>query len=333
MQSTAPGKIILSGEHAVVHGSPAIAMAVNRYAKTTVKKHDSEHVLFNLLDLSYHKSMTIKALKKLKARLKTDYKKFQEGDFSIREVIKRPFELSQYAFSTLLEKLQISDKGIHLQTESDIPIGCGMGSSAASTLSVIHAIGHFYNLNLDKKNYIKLALETENLQHGKSSGVDLQISLDGGCIRYQQGDTQKLALPTFPLYLVNTGKPESTSGESIESCRSYFEDKGLLAAFQTATDAVQASITRDHYADFQRAIKENHQLLNNIGVVPDPVNQFIQTIEAHGGAAKVCGAGACRGAHAGVTLIAMDEDPTQLCQDHGYQCESITGDNLGLQIT
>ncbi len=333
MQASAPGKIILTGEHAVVYGAPAIAMAVNRYAKTTVKQHHSEQILFNLMDLSYHKSMTVNALKKLKSRLKTDYKKFQEGQFSIRDVIKRPFELSQYAFSTLLEKLQINDRGLHLETESTIPIGCGMGSSAASTLSVIHAISHFHNLNLDKKNYIKLALETENLQHGKSSGIDLQISLEGGCIRYQQGESQASTLPEFTLYVVNTGKPESTSGECIEHCRKKLENTRLLNDFEAVTNSIDNAIVNKNFPLFQKAIQENHKLLTHIDVVPHSVQQFIATIENNGGTAKICGAGACRGSQAGIVLIAMKESPSELCQSFNYQCEAIEGDSVGLQIT
>lgn len=334
MQALAPGKIILTGEHAVLYGSPAIAMAINCYAKTSINKHQDNHVLFSLLDLSYHKSMTIKGLKKLKQRLKDDYQKFQQGEFSIREVIKRPFELSQYAVSSLLEKFQHIDDGVQVKTESDIPIGCGMGSSAATTLSMLHAVNLYYQLNLEKQQYLNLALETENLQHGKSSGLDLHISLHGGCLRYHNGEFSPQKLPQFPLYIVNTGKPESSTGECVSHCKKFFDDDpNLSQQFHQVADQLQTSLEYNNFDGFKTAIKNNHQLLCQLGIVPAPITTFIEAIEATGNAAKICGAGACRGDKAGIVLIASDENPTQLCNQYGYECQQIEGDEYGLQIS
>src|SRR3989344_4590821 len=92
----APGKLIISGEHAVVHGAPALAMAVQQYATTTVSRHLASSILFDLFNLKYKKSHTIERLRKIKHRLQNAYLEFQNGHCQIREVLEKPFELLQY---------------------------------------------------------------------------------------------------------------------------------------------------------------------------------------------------------------------------------------------
>jgi mevalonate kinase len=53
MKVYAPGKLILSGEHAVLYGQPALAMAVNRYATATVTKQMLPQISFHLSDLAH----------------------------------------------------------------------------------------------------------------------------------------------------------------------------------------------------------------------------------------------------------------------------------------
>ena len=333
MESIAPGKLILSGEHAVVHGNPAIAMAVDRYASTTVGQEESDLVSFNLFDLKYHKSMTLHSLKKLKTRLKEDFSAFKKGEFGIKEVIKRPFELSQYALSSIFEKLTMQQKsGLHLTSHSQIPIGCGMGSSAATILTTLHAIAQYHKLHLSPEKILELALDAENMQHGKSSGLDLQTSLYGGCILLHDEGIKKLPLLQGPLFLINTGKPEATTGECVEACQSHFVDPGLCAAFRECTERLELALRNNDRQDIKEIFQTNQTLLERIGVIPASVKQFIQqlTIEQNT-AVKLCGAGTIRGEKAGVLLAICDEAPQALCQQYGYQWEAIKGEAHGLR--
>ena len=85
----APGKLIISGEHAVVYGAPAIVMAVNRYATTSIYQKDSSGIAFDILHSTYQKARPISLLRKLKHRLEGDYDQFLKGDKGIKDVIKK----------------------------------------------------------------------------------------------------------------------------------------------------------------------------------------------------------------------------------------------------
>jgi mevalonate kinase len=330
-KAIAPGKLILSGEHAVVYGQPALAMAVNRYAQAWVSEQQGRLIAFDLLNLKYHKSMTMKALREVKRQVQQRYDGFLRGEGHIRDVLKLPIELSQYAFTHLLETLnhQLSD-GVKLSSHSDIPIGCGMGSSAAMILCVMHAIAEHQGLKLTLENYLERARETENMQHGRSSGVDVQVSLRGGCLRFQQGEFVERALPTMPLYIVNTGKPTSSTGECVAAVAPYMQDNTLLADFASITQAMDEAIAQQSLVAMQTSIRENHRLLTHIGVVPTRVQEFILAMEQAGHAAKICGAGAVAGEHAGIVLIVAEEKPQEICHRFGYELEEVQGDARGL---
>ncbi len=330
----APGKLILSGEHAVVHGAPALALAVNRFAKTTVTPSTPAHIGFELKNLPYHASMTVGALKQLKQKLKDRYHAFNQGEMGIRDVLKLPFELSQYAVSKLLgEKHEHTEQGMHVTTESTVPMGCGMGSSAAMIVSMLHAIASYQGMDFDEEHYFQQAVDAENLQHGRSSGLDIRVALRGGCIHYHQGLCTPRPLPSMPLYLINTGKPLSNTGECVTKTSEIFmHDPKLISTFTSVTDAMENALLSNDLPAFMHAIRENHRLLVKLGVVPSRIQQLIQALNEAGFAAKICGAGAISGEHAGIVLVVADKPPTALCEQLGYQLENVQAETKGVHL-
>jgi mevalonate kinase len=208
MRAIAPGKLILSGEHAVVYGRPALAMAIDRCAQSVITLGADDLVSFNLLDLKESDSFTLRALGDLKTRVQRNYQLFLKGELGIRDVLHKPIELFEYAFITLLDGLHLKfSDGVNIQTQSNIPIGCGMGSSAATILSLLRGIGHYFRVEFRPDWFLKYSLEAEKLQHGFPSGVDSFISLNGGCALFQNGKATSVPLPRLAMYLVNTGTP------------------------------------------------------------------------------------------------------------------------------
>ncbi len=303
----APGKLILSGEHSVVSGAPAIALAINRYARTTITQSETrQSVLFNLLNIQHQGALSRDKLRSLKDRIKNGYQSFLKGEKGIRDVLEKPFELLQYTASNVLEKLGIqSEVGVEIKTESDIPMGCGMGSSAASIVSTNYALSQFFNReDLGNAHYFEWSLDAENIQHGKSSGIDVQMALRGGVALYQKGIFTPLDLFPWPILIINTGTPLSSTGECVTQTQIIFrEQPELLEKITLVTKQIQNSIEAQDYSKFCLNIRKNHELLCQLGVVPEKIQSLIKTIENSGGSAKTCGAGAIFGDAAGIVLI------------------------------
>jgi mevalonate kinase len=335
MKVLAPGKLILSGEHAVVYGQPALAMAINRYVAVTATPQISPHISFDLSDLAYQKRLSINTLHTLKNRIKQKYKRFVTGDFKIRDVLHKPVELAQVAFSLFFEALNIKlTQGINIHVESTIPMGCGMGSSAATVLSVVHAIANHLEVDLSSEMFLQLGIEAENLQHGYSSGLDLQVSLHGGCLYVSQGSIQRRDVPNLAMFLVNTGLPQTTTGECVEAAASMFKTTHIADEFKLVTNAMDKAFQLNHLQQAQQSIQQNHELLVRIKVVPLRIQQFIADIEKTGGAAKICGAGAVAGDNAGVVLVVTEDEPAliQLCDRYQFPLLPIAGESRGVHV-
>lgn len=330
--SKSPAKIIISGEHAVVYGAPAIAIPANCYAMSKIKTTtNSKEIAFDLPDLNYQTTSFSKESKNiftLYNSIQSKYASFLHDQCAISEVLNEqaeifPFALVKFA-QYLAGKLNISFDsilaefyGTEINIKTDIPLYCGMGSSAATIVSFLKAFLEFcYQkkiLALNEKEYIKsnyqecfaIAREVENLQHGHSSGLDIAISMNETPIYFSAKKIYPRKFLNFPKELINTGRPESNTGECVMSVAKYFQDAKLLADFAAITNAIDKILqaTNLELGNLKYYIRQNHKLLCRIGVVPDKVKTLIADLEQRGLAAKISGAGAVRGENAGIVLV------------------------------
>jgi hydroxymethylglutaryl-CoA synthase len=297
-----PGKLILSGEHSVVKGAPAIAFAIDRFVATHIVPAD--HPPFKKLDF-------------IKTSLDLRYHAFIKKSIKINEVIEKPEALIAYCVAQLKNyfyasaadtpaktpaDIENNEPGFAISTQTNLPVGCGMGSSAALILSIYHAIQGAFGFLLSPEATRELAIEAENLIHGKSSGLDIAICQTGGMHRFEKGKLTPIPCPQFSADLIHTGKPESSTGECVVQAGLYLTPS-KIEAFSKVTQKLEHAITHEDPALLWNAIRENHRLLCEIGVVPERVQKLIQEIESQGGSAKICGAGSVTGDNAGVVWV------------------------------
>lgn len=290
-QSKSPGKLILSGEHAVVYGMPAISMAINKFVTATVVQDTNAKPNFD--------------------------------------------KLIQFTVNNFADRFDVSIDSLNIKIDSTIPIGCGMGSSAAVALSIIGALAEYYEIKLTEDEYFDLAQMSEKIQHGRPSGVDAYTCLHGGSVYFQKGKIKPCQINSkLPMFIVNTGKPSVSTGECVAEVGRKFSDSKIWYEFAEVTNALVNILATDDVSELKKIIRANHRLLIEIGVVPHKIQEFIAAIEQTNAAAKICGAGSIVGDNAGVVLIVSDEMAVikNICAHYNFDLVPIQIETRGLRV-
>ncbi|MEL6640072.1 MAG: GHMP kinase [Pseudomonadota bacterium] len=314
----APGKLILSGEHSVVYGAPAIVTAIDRHIElwfTPLHKTGGIQTAFEAL--APRSFYPFDALKSIKDSLDRRFDEFTRGELPVQKILSRPDDLAIYTLTSLLPMLPApgGPSGLplplpgQLNSHSQMPLGAGMGSSAAVVAATIVLYEHLLGVSQTTEDRFKKVRFCERLQHGKGSAIDASAVVFGGVNRVEGDDIQSITLPDSHAlterggwYWVIHGRPESSTGECVAQVRNrHGHDTQLWQSFADCTQRFEAIIAED--ADPREVIKENQKLLDHIGVVPTPSARFARAVEETGGAAKISGAGAVKGDHGGAMVV------------------------------
>lgn len=342
-RARAPGKIILSGEHAVVYGAPALAVAIDHYTEVWfTPMHRSDGLLTAFENMSQGQIYPLKMLKGFKKNLDKRFNQFTRGELPVQEILQRPDDLAIYTMASLLHNLPATaENSVHhlpapgisatrhlpipgqLSSRSDLPLGAGMGSSAAIIAATIVLYEQLLNHSQTLDTRYERVRFCERLQHGKGSAIDAAAVVHGGISRIEDDVLSHPDLvKAHPLwsgqgwYWVLHGTPASSTGECVETVRKiHGKDQSLWQDFAACTNALQSALEGN--GDPEAALRENHRLLCHIGVVPASAQRFIKAVELAGGVAKTCGAGAVRGDYGGVILVHMsDADAMEALMSH-----------------
>lgn len=331
MIARAPGKLILCGEHAVVYGQPALAMAIDRHTECCVLPGEDDLAHITLNDIHHSSAWSPAQLQRHAEAIQKRYALFLQDALDIRRVTWRRSDVPALMIE-LVRRLGQTWRPCRVDIHSDIPLGSGMGSSAALLASMTMALLHFNQVRYTKADLLELVLAGERMYHGRPSGIDPWVTIHGGMIRFQQGESAPGPLLDTPMYLVHTGKPASSTGECVQQVRRRHGQSQIWPAFGEVCQQLETAIRNSQPAVLREAIRTNHRLLVQLGVVPARVQEFIMKIEATGGAAKISGAGAVSGTAGGMVLVFSDAPPEALCRSCGFPLLHIRTDEHGCRL-
>jgi mevalonate kinase len=272
VKASAPGKIILFGEHAVVYDRPALAVPVTQvHADVDVLDSPRAGVWINAPDIDLHAELN---------SFPTDH--------PIGSLILKLFQLLGMSQFPTLE----------IQITSTIPVASGLGSGAAVSVALIRALALHVAYPLTNDQVNDLVYESEKLHHGTPSGIDNTVITYNKPVYFVKGqpiETFKAGMP-FTIVIGDTGIPAPTK-ESVGAVRglwlrdavnfeNYFNEIAQIAMI------ARRSIESGNPDQLGGLMDQNHALLQKLTVSCPELDKLVDAARNAGAqGAKLSGGG------------------------------------------
>jgi mevalonate kinase len=270
--ATAPGKVILCGEHSVVYGHPAIAVPVSDMrARAHIRPSETGRGL-RLCAPDIQQTL-----------------RFQDApaDHPLGKAV-----------ALLLDHLQRPEPDAILTVTSDLPVAGGMGSGAAVTTATIRALAAYWGVDLPPEDISDMTFEVEKIHHGTPSGIDNTVIAWEQPVYFVKGEPPETFGIGTPLQLLiaSSGIASSTR-EAIAEVRhrwlatpQYYDV--VFTCIGAIAKAARAAVEQGALQALGTLLNENHSLLNKIGVSLSELDAMVKAAQAHGAlGAKLTGAG------------------------------------------
>ncbi len=306
----APGKIILFGEHFVVHGNRAILGAIDKYATVTSEKTNTDNILISssLGQSSIQKDQDVDNVEK----------KFRPFFYIAKQVIlKNNF-----------------DKGISIKIESDIPIGAGLGSSSACCVAAAASILNLFG-NGNKKEILELSIQAEKTIFPNSSGADCTVSVYGGIIEYQkENGFSNISIENELNFLIIDSEEVHATDKVVAQVKKFKEENSnifseLCLEEERLITKPLDSMKNNDLQTIGKCMAQNQMYLEQIGVSNDILLSITKEIEKITFGAKITGAGdgGCI-----IALTKKDNDLSEYVNTTKYQTHQVSIQKTGMQV-
>ena len=307
-KASAPGKVILFGEHFVVYGVKAILCAINKRVTVTAEKIEGNKISIksNIGDLILEPN---KAISRINSPLKPFY-------FLANKMIKN------------------QSIGIEIIVESDIPLGVGLGSSSACCVAGAAAISGLFE-NTSKEKILELAIEAEKTIFENTSGADCTVCTYGGIMEYdkENGFNKIESEPNFHLVIANSNVEHST--ESVVAGVKQFKEKDegefstLCNKESKLVEDVLKLLKENNIKELGTKVSENQEYLEVIGISNEKLRSMIKIGQNKSFGAKITGAGGGGCIFALTDESNLDQTINQF-KNENYNCFSVKIDFQGL---
>ena len=304
--ASAPGKIILFGEHFVVHGTKAILAAIDKRVTVTT---------------TFTENKTIKVNSELGT--------LEIPISSSHEEVKNEFRPFVYLANKMIDSNQ-NVNGLEITIDSDIPIGVGLGSSSACCVAAAASISELFK-ELSSEEILNLSIEAEKTIFPDTSGADCTICTYGGMIEYPS--IEKID-STFDLNLViaNSMIPHNTKN-SVEKVNKFKENNEerfsqLCDLENILIDEAITTMKNNDATALGLKMSENQKYLEEIQISNDTLRDMISSLNEISLGSKITGAGDGGCIIALVKDDNMDKVPALLGEDK--ECFSAKIDTKGV---
>lgn len=281
INSCAPGKTILFGEHSVVYGYPAIAMAIDiqSYCEISKASKDIIELIFDNYGIKLHSAHYLELINSIPEKFK---------HFAL-------------CFQLFKKDYGIEFENIRIHLTSDLFPGSGLGSSASTSVALINAINKFYRLDLSKEEISDIGYKMEEVVHGSPSGIDNTTCTYGNIINYEKGKFEFLTSPVDLKILISYTDIEHDTKKAINNIKMLKEEKpdlvsNYLKEMGSIARTAKKALHSGNILEMGRLMNRNQQLLSLLGVSNekiDVINKIANNNGAYGSKLTGAGLGGC----------------------------------------
>jgi len=294
--ASAPGKVTLFGEHAVVYGYPAIVTAINKRVYVEAELRNDNEIKINAQDL----------------RVPGLIVSIGEGEV----VVTTDYGRSLAAMSYLSKAIEVTSKflnerkGVNLVVTSEMPVGAGLGTSAAVSVATIAAYATCLGHELSSEVIAQLGWQVEKEVQGIASPMDTTISALGGTLKlWYEGTTvhkTPLALSSELPLVISYVEREKTTKEMVAKVKelrnrhSELVDE-IMKSIGFVTNKAEQALLKNDLSEVGLLMNVNHGLLDALGVSTRRLNELVYLARSSGAlGSKLTGAG---GGGATISLV------------------------------
>ncbi len=290
--ASAPGKLMLTGGYAVVHGQPTIVTAVDQRIQVTVQKNgeDAFHLFAPDLGLNAY-SKTINDLGK------------KELPKSVRFV--------EILYKNFLEEFPQSE-GINVTTHSEFSSSFGFGSSSAVTVAFAKALTTLYGLSLSNQQLFKMCYQTVIEVQGVGSGFDIAAAIWGGTLYYVSPAkiVRQIELKKISLVVGYTGvKADTPTLIRMINSKLRRQPKEIRKIFLTIgeiSEKLEKKLIENDFQAIGKLFNSHQQQMRKLGVSSAELEKLITSaLDAGASGATLSGAGG------GDCMIALVDDKSR----------------------
>ncbi|MBI1863545.1 mevalonate kinase [Candidatus Microgenomates bacterium] len=298
---SAPGKLMIMGEHAVVYDRPCIVTAVGSRIKLTIEELSVPEFMLDAADVNV-----------------VEYKK------SLSEIgagyIPKGAMFVEVALRNVMQSAGVDNlhgNGIKMITHTDFSSQYGFGSSSAATVCVIKGLSEYMGLSLGNREIFNLAYKTVLDVQGKGSGFDIAAAVYGGTLYFMTGGKviEPIQIDELPIIVGYSGvKADTVTLINMLAYKAKSDPSSIDGSYNEIArlvDSAKSTIVEKKWQLVGSLMNQNQELLKSLGVSTDKLDAMIEAARDAGAyGAKLSGAGG------GDCMIAVaPRDKTQAVKD------------------
>ncbi len=283
VRASAPSQAFLLGEHAVLYGSPALALSIDKRSHVEASPLPKGEIL-----------------------IESELGVYKEGSKCNEDLVKLAEGLKE-----LLGRYGI-DRGVHLRIRSEVPVSSGMASSASVAAAISKSIDALFNLGMSESELLNAVYTFERMIHGRASKTGPACAVLGGVIWVEWSDGEmratSLGHKEVPIAIACTGEPSWTKEmvERVSKLREALPEihERIVRSISDLVFKGRDALESGDLKTLGSLMNINQGLLYSLGVSSFSIERIVWEARMRGAlGAKLSGAGG------GGCVVILHEDP------------------------